>query len=164
MSKLETNTTKIRSIIQKLEGKAAGIVPSGTLQITENGTYDVTEYAGVEVNAGANVETLALYVSGTSMMQSNGFLFKACATTLAPDMSITSVTSSELNGGSAYRIDNVIKNSIVTIISTIPLANIDLDRCEATVVATNSDKTVWCMQILNCNGEFCTMSPTDIPL
>lgn len=50
-SPLKQNTTALQELLDKINQlPEAGIIPSGTLSITENGTYDVTEYASVEID------------------------------------------------------------------------------------------------------------------
>ena len=49
-SPLKQNTTALQELLDKINQlPEAGIIPSGTLSITENGTYDVTEYASAEI-------------------------------------------------------------------------------------------------------------------
>ena len=44
--------SELSSAIQSIE--TGGIVPSGTISITENGTVDVTQYASAEVNVSSS--------------------------------------------------------------------------------------------------------------
>lgn len=52
--RLESNNADLQTILDTVnalpEAGGSGIVPTGTMQITENGTYDVTEYASVVVD------------------------------------------------------------------------------------------------------------------
>lgn len=49
-SPLKQNTTVLQELLDKINQlPEAGIIPSGTLSITENGTYDVTNYASAEI-------------------------------------------------------------------------------------------------------------------
>lgn len=57
----------IEQIKAALDGKAAGIVPAGTIEISENGTFDVTEYADAKVQVPVGVEP-----TGTIEITENG--------------------------------------------------------------------------------------------
>lgn len=68
-NEVATQVDLIAQISEVLAGKAGGITPVGTLNITENGAYDVTSYASamVEVAAsGSSVETFTLQVINNS--------------------------------------------------------------------------------------------------
>ena len=65
--------SELSSAIQSIE--TGGIVPSGTISITENGTVDVTQYASAEVN-----------VSSTPSLQSKSVTYTSNGTaTITPD-------------------------------------------------------------------------------
>lgn len=65
--------SELSSAIQSIE--TGGIVPSGTILITENGTVDVTQYASAEVN-----------ISSTPSLQSKSVTYTANGTaTITPD-------------------------------------------------------------------------------
>ena len=65
--------SELSSAIQSIE--TGGIVPSGTISITENGTVDVTQYASAEVN-----------VSSTPSLQSKSVTYTENGTaTITPD-------------------------------------------------------------------------------
>lgn len=60
-------TDLLAQISKVLDGKAAGIVPTGTVQITENGTHDVAEYASAEITVPVGV-----FPEGTLEITENG--------------------------------------------------------------------------------------------
>ena len=56
--------SELSSAIQSIE--TGGIVPSGTISITENGTVDVTQYASAEVNVSSSPSLQSKSVTYTS--------------------------------------------------------------------------------------------------
>lgn len=67
-SPLKQNTTALQELLDKINQlPEAGIIPSGTLSITENGTHDVTTYENVDVAVPVGV-----FPSGTLSVTENG--------------------------------------------------------------------------------------------
>lgn len=117
----------------KNAGKGGGILPTGTINITENGTVDVTNYATADVNVQA---TSTNYISDCSSLCANNFriselstLIPLCKPTKADYMfsnssELTSFDGSNLDMLNCTTVIQMFAGAGITTISNLDTSNV----------------------------------------
>lgn len=135
------------------------IVPSGTLQVSENGTVDVTDYASVDVNVPSS--------GGMNVQMYNGYDYVATTSYTATDVTLTVAktgtyniswvgwrnTTSGTSGSQLYKNGSAYGSATTTFQGSygqsVNLTNVSLNAGDVLVIRARARSTSYKMYVAN---------------